>query len=726
MVFLFLLAGSVALRIWLTCFPKVAYIYNDELFYLKLAQNIWNEGALLVYRTPIDYTKVLYSLVIAPFYAIGDSVGRTTAISVFNAVLVSSALIPGWLTARRVCRTDGQAIAALAALALSPNLMLSQTFMAENLYIPLVMWGMYALLRAFSRDCPGPGAGVALGLLGCAMYFAKEAGLAFWGAALALYLRCILKGKGNRKAAGVSLLCFIGALVLPWVLVRFVALGNLGYSYAHQVGESSQSAGALLLLESTGKMLLYFLVSWVFFPVGGVFLPGEKEEARKRLRLYAAVYAAQIALGIAWAVTPTDGSVPGEIRIELRYFVAAAWPFLLLFISGEDSGRPKKPVLWIAGAAVCAAIAAWAAETPKTYSPVDFPTLWAVRGLADIAENPDLWLKILCAAVILCGGILYAWRGRKALLVLAVPLLLGVELAGSILFYRVTVREGGVTEAQQAAAAELDRTLAGLAREDGSPADILVIHDGSRDLCLLNTYASRDFWAVRAEALAATADAEGRTDLSARPFERPVGGFASGTYEADRADYILVIGYTPELKAEYHEDITPEGTGDMAARLYRSKDPGVIVTETERKLAVGQEARFYEPDPTGKKYIVSGFYDTEQEYTWNQGRESVLAFHPDTEEPEDLWLTVEWIYILGQQPCEIMANDTMIHYGTVSQENPVLKLYIPADAWPEGEIVLTFSYPEATEAGEGDARILATAFRSIRIDRAEETEDEDP
>ena len=149
--FALLLLISTAVRFLLSFYSKTAVTYNDELFYLELSQNIWLRGTLNVYAAPIRFTKLLYPLLLSPFYAVDDGLLRTRLISAFNTLLISSSLIPGYLLAKRVLKKDSHIMLALLALALSPNLLFSLTFMAENLYY-LAYYGYKSVsIKAFDN-----------------------------------------------------------------------------------------------------------------------------------------------------------------------------------------------------------------------------------------------------------------------------------------------------------------------------------------------------------------------------------------------------------------------------------------------------------------------------------------------------------------------------------------------------------------------------------------------
>ena len=274
LAFLLVLTMTTLVRVVLSAFPKTAATCYDELFYLELSQNIFLRGAVNVYGAPLSFTKLLYPLLLSPFHAVADGVLRTRLISVFNALLVSSALVPGYLLARRVLKKTWQITLALLFLALSPNLLFSVTFMAENLYYPLLLWAFYAFYRYISSESRRPLHAALLGLLAYLLYFTKEAGAGWVFAAGAALLADAAgrknwengekKGKKNsRRDAFLSLGCYLLGVAVPWLLLRLTLLSGLGYSYARQASLSnlSDASHIMFFLYATGFMLLYFVLS---------------------------------------------------------------------------------------------------------------------------------------------------------------------------------------------------------------------------------------------------------------------------------------------------------------------------------------------------------------------------------------------------------------------------------------------------------------------------------
>ena len=258
--FLLLLFASSVIRVLLSAFPKSAVTYNDELFYLELAQNLFRHGTLTVYNTPLHFTKLLYSMLLAPFYAVKDSVLRIRLISALNVLLTSSSLVPGYLLSRRILKKPWQIACVLLLLAVSPNLFFSLTFMAENLYPPLFLWGVYAAYRYFASETRSPLRAFLLGLLAFLLFFAKEVGAAYI-AAVAVALLADRNGqKKSRKSYLGSLGCYLLGVVIPYMLLSMAFFRGTGSIYSLQLSKAvlSDWPHIRFFLAACGRMLLEF------------------------------------------------------------------------------------------------------------------------------------------------------------------------------------------------------------------------------------------------------------------------------------------------------------------------------------------------------------------------------------------------------------------------------------------------------------------------------------
>ena len=713
--FFALLLGSSALRVFLSVFSKSAVAYNDELFTLELAQNIWLRGAAHVYGAPVRFTGILYSLLLAPFYAMRDGLLRVRLISAFNALLISSSLIPGYLLARRLLKKPWQVMFALLFLALSPNLLFSLTFMAENLFYPLLLWGFWAVFRFFAADQRSVRSALLLGLLAFLLYFTREIGVVFLLALLVLQL-------SSRAYASCGLtLAGFGA---PWLLLKFTLFRSLGFPLLFRAAAGLSDASHIMyFLYAAGIMLLYFLLTVLWFPVALPFsnrakLPAENRSFLRFSLVYLLILSACVAGGVL-----LPGCYPDPFpRLPLRFFLAAAYPFLLLFLSSlEDQDSPSWKSSLARATGVFAALVLLFVFIPRRGGLVDSPVLRFAVYL-NPASLKVLWAVRLALVAFLSLGLFLLIRKKKKLfaLLLLVPLL-GLELAGGYPFLRAARREEAI--ADKALADEvtlLDKSLRTL---DGP---VLVVASGPEDaaLRLLNTLSDADYALVltgdlRELLLAQPAEAAGMVEPgSLRVPDSLARDTLSKNYRLSSVAYILTIGDWPLIDSEANEEITPPGVTSF--RLYKAKDPSRLALRDPALCVPGETILFYGADPSYLNYRPAGFSQSEATFTWSAANEVSLSLRPDLPAPAALTAVWTWSNTIGDQPCEIYANDTLVASETLSMAEPDLIFTIPPESWSgTGLLTLRFVFPEARQPGNGDQRLLAVAFESLTLEAGE-------
>jgi hypothetical protein len=145
---------SVALRIVLLAEVHGPWVFSDELYYQKLAQSIGRAGHLGLFNKHGLSVPPLYSVVLAPIYALGASGSAAYEwIKIVNAILMSLSVIPIYKIARFVLpRRSSLVVAALSALA--PLMYYTALAMSENLAYPLFLasvWAMLVAVRSPSR-----------------------------------------------------------------------------------------------------------------------------------------------------------------------------------------------------------------------------------------------------------------------------------------------------------------------------------------------------------------------------------------------------------------------------------------------------------------------------------------------------------------------------------------------------------------------------------------------
>ena len=712
--FFVLLIVSTALRVLLSVFPKFAVTYDDELFYLEIAQNIWLRGSVSVYAAPIRFTKILYALLLSPFYAISDGMLRNSLISGFNALLISSSLIPGWLLARRILKKDSHIILAMLFLALSPNLLFSLTFMAENLYYPLLMWSFLALYCALTKEKKSPRSALLLGFLAFLLYMTKEVGAAFLFSLAAL---CVASRSWS------SLLFSLAGFACPYLIIRVAVFGSLGYTYADQLAlpDAPASIQVTYLLYGCLITSLFFLLSGLWFPIAIPLSERRKlTPPNRQLFSFILLYAAAVTIGIAFGILLNDDSITITPRIHLRYFLGVLFPMLLLFLVSSDSDNHFrfKSFLFI-GTIVFSAVILLFFFLPSRGSLVDHPALHLLGPLQNATDDLPLWL-CRCFFPVMASLFLFFWYRRRHVVSLSVlfVLLFASELVSGYTFVNSAVLEERIHD--EAYLSEVRRLDEEMDRLNGNI--LLILPDLYADnQKLLNTISDNDYAVVLKKDLMKyyESDDPGSPEgLSvdpasvAIPFPRFM---ISPCYELPTFDYVITTEEWEKLDWEKNEEITPEGLTSF--HVYQSSDPSGLNLVPPMSYIPGDQILFYGEKPSFHNYRPTGFSGTETGWTWSEGNETSITLRPRLPEPQDLIVTWTWAMTNGPQLCEIYANDTLIRFETLSNAEKELIFYVPADCYAEtGLINLRFVFPEAKEPGNGDPRILAVAFSSLILE----------
>ena len=724
LVFLLILISSAVIRVILSIFPKSAYTYNDELFYLELSQNLFLRGSLTVYGSPIHFTKLLYSVILAPFYAVSDGVLRTQLISGFNALLISSALIPGYLLARRILKKNWQIILAVLILALSPNLLFSITFMSENLYYPLLLWAFYAAYRYFASGERKPMGALVLGVLAFLLYFTQEVGGAWLIAAgLALLLDCA--EKASRKSALRAFGCFLLGFLVPFLFLRFVVLRDLSYSYSNQASFANLSSPSQILffLYAALLMLLYFVVSLLFIPAAApVVYRKQLSPAERFLLILSVLYAVVISVGIAFGVSLSNDYPQADLKIHLRYFIGAAFPFLLLSFSllDKEESFSWKGLLVKAAVGFAIIFLLTLAFPPNSGSVVDHPVLFFTR----LIQDSVLWAwlsKGILVVLILAALILWSKKRKLAFVCLLLPVTLALELFSGILFTQTLTREEAIQDTDfLAEVRQLDTFL------DSAEGPVLMLADSAGDpqLKLTNTISDDDYsFATISSVKDLAAKAENaalvQADLSADPLPHPYVEYAPGpTYDSlSDVSWIVSLGDQDVLDRSRNEEITPDGITSF--HVYRAKDPSRLALYGPITYTLGDPILFYGTKPSFRKYQPTGFSVTEDGYTWTDGTEASLTLVPNIEEPCDLSGYWTWRWSMGTQICQLFANDTILGDVEIYPGENDLYFYIPSYAYEGAEtLTLRFLFPTASPT-EDDPRLLAFAFETLTLEAEE-------
>jgi hypothetical protein len=162
-----LVALSAAIRFAVALWMPVPWIFADELRYSEFAKSFAVDGHFSVRGVGGLDVGPLYPVLISPAYAVFSSVPHAyVAVKAINAVVMSLAAVPAYLLARRLLTRPWSLAAAALTLAV-PSMTYTGMVMTENLFYPLFLFTVLAMVRMFERPAAGRQLAV-LGLIGLA------------------------------------------------------------------------------------------------------------------------------------------------------------------------------------------------------------------------------------------------------------------------------------------------------------------------------------------------------------------------------------------------------------------------------------------------------------------------------------------------------------------------------------------------------------------------------
>ena len=343
----FFLIG-VLLHYMAGCYLKHPTIYWDELKYYGLAGSIYRGFGLTVCNTPTNFQKILYALVLSPLFAVRDVEMRLRLITLLNSLLMSSCVFPLWKIFSKLGVEKRRQTVLAAFLILWPDMVMTETFMSENLYWPLFFW--YVTLHFCREEQNWRLRGLAEGVLIYAGYLCKEVFAAVLAAdAISLALEgklCPREKEERRHEWGRFLLAaaVFGVLFLLGKLLIFRGMGQ-GYSQYTPAALAQHNAPLYFVFD-----VLFFIASTLLavqlFPLVIPLLRFRRMKREpQRFFLFLAVFILCVICGIAYGVSIREDLGSLTPRCHLRYYAPAVFLLLPVFAvcpEGADPALRKK------------------------------------------------------------------------------------------------------------------------------------------------------------------------------------------------------------------------------------------------------------------------------------------------------------------------------------------------------------------------------------------------
>ncbi len=288
----------------------------------------------------------------------------------FNCILTCSTIIPIWMSAKQLHLKREARIILIAVVLLWPDLAVSSTFMAENIYWPIFGWYIYIWL--LNRDKENSLVSFLKGFLGYIGFFAKEVFLTVILADLAfeiVYPLLQRMQKEERLACSIFSFknikhncIFIGTFIGLYFFTRFLIFGNQRNIYTQAIIPISQLSITSIRYCFYGFLynLSAVLLSCFIFPIIIPFVEFKcLKNDTKELFVFISLLLLIAIATITYTITLREDLGLEVPRLHMRYispaFPIAFIPFFEVVFSDNNTCQKsdKRPALLFISLLVC-------------------------------------------------------------------------------------------------------------------------------------------------------------------------------------------------------------------------------------------------------------------------------------------------------------------------------------------------------------------------------------
>ncbi len=576
--------ASVILRFHFSDFLKKMTIYPDESLYFPIAKSLASGQGISVYHTPVQFQKILYSLVIAPAFWAKDTEMQVRLIALINSIVLSSGILPAYLLSRRIVARRSSALFIALSYLFLPDLMGSMTFMAETLSLPLGTWTIYLFLRMIGSSSRKQELfnGICFSVVIYLLFLTKEVALVFLPAyALYLILELFLfpdprttSVRDKLSWAALRLAVVLG----PFLLLTITASLTIFHAGASVISyQGSVSAGFSLMsqpgqlryvLYATAYFTTSFLISVGILPVLLPLLHFHELPLRsKRLYTFLTSLLLTSAGVVAWTIAIREDFDSLTPVAHLRYINYLPIPFLagLLSLCQRRWGLAEKSrrVTIAVPCALTLFLMLFYRGTENRGS-----SCLAQPGLGYFFHITTDQVLLACAilGILALAGMLIFYKKRRLLPLPFFAIAAVVAIYNNVAFYQRYLPSYSLADDIYASMAEVAEQI----RAEPDKTFLLVAEYGETgqvhgSQAMIETYASEPNLLVTSASWITGAQDETGVAL---PAQAPTFQFG-GTYDLDHVDYVLL-----------HTDfaLLDTATAEMVAQmpehtLYRLKDP---------------------------------------------------------------------------------------------------------------------------------------------------------
>lgn len=131
-------------------YQKQLVLFPDEITLTQLMKNIYEHNGLQVKNVSYPYSSYLYPLVMAILYKWNDSFPVMKMIPLVNVFILSTSIVPMYQITKLLVKEKSYRIGCVCIGMTSPFFVYANTYMAESLLIPIMLWTVFFMLKTLN------------------------------------------------------------------------------------------------------------------------------------------------------------------------------------------------------------------------------------------------------------------------------------------------------------------------------------------------------------------------------------------------------------------------------------------------------------------------------------------------------------------------------------------------------------------------------------------------
>jgi hypothetical protein len=410
-----LVAASFGGRVLAAAGRVVPYYLPDEYIYPSLARGFAQQGRPLIRGVGVHFPALLEPLVTAPIWVVTRDPHTAWRLTQgLHAFVVSLAVIPAYLLARRVGLGRGFALCVAALAVAIPDTVYASSMLADAVGYPLALAALCAGMYVITT--PTPRAQVAFVVFSALAVLAR---IEYAAIPVAVVVGALAADRGRVFLTLKRLWPSIVLVGAPPALA-FAILGSHRVLGPYARARHAFTPLAIAQWAARDAMLLAYSSGWVIVP--GALVALGYALVRPRTRAEIGFAATTLVLAGALLVEAAQIADTDSRRFQERYVFVLVPLIAAAFGLYCSRGFPRKLVV----AAISTGLLLLAARIPLSgyaaaHGKDDSPTLWAVLRLEGAVTTGNGALAVAIVAALLSGvAVLVGWRRRGGLVALAV------------------------------------------------------------------------------------------------------------------------------------------------------------------------------------------------------------------------------------------------------------------------------------------------------------------